>query len=156
LQPFPFRHLFRDKQFRAAVIAAPLVWLTLFFFLRPPAPSLWFAESLKAFTVFLLPVIVYPVLEEIAFRGLLQETFFAQSWGKKKGLNISVANLLTSVLFVAAHFFYHAPLWALSVFVPSLVFGFFRDKYHSVIPSILLHIFYNLGYIWLFAKPSGA
>ena len=155
MSSFPFQQLFRDKHFKAAVIAAPLVWLALFFFLHPPAPSLWFAQSFKAFTVFLLPVIVYPVLEEIAFRGLLQETFFAQSWGKKNWLNLSVANLLTSVLFVAAHFFYHAPLWALSVLVPSLVFGFFRDKYFSVIPCILLHIFYNLGYIWLFGKPSG-
>lgn len=101
-------------------------------------------------------MIVYPVLEEFAFRGLLQETFFAQTWGKKNWLNISLANLLTSVLFVLAHFFYHQPLWALSVFIPSLVFGFFRDKYQSVIPSILLHIFYNFGYIWLFGKPSGA
>jgi membrane protease YdiL (CAAX protease family) len=156
LQSFPFKNLFRDRQFNVALIAAPLVWLLLFFLLRAPAPSLWFAQSAKALLVFLLPVMVYPVLEEIAFRGLIQETFFAQSWGKKKALNISVANVLTSILFVAAHFFYHAPLWALSVFVPSLVFGYFRDKYHSVIPSILLHIFYNLGYIWLFAKPSGA
>jgi membrane protease YdiL (CAAX protease family) len=137
------------------MVAAPVVWLALYFLLRVPAPDLWFTQSTKSFLFFLLPVLVYPVLEEIAFRGLLQETFFAQSWGKKNWLNISVANLLTSMLFVAVHFFYHAPLWALSVLVPSLVFGFFRDRYQSVIPSIFLHIFYNFGYIWLFGKPSG-
>ncbi|MGB8338583.1 MAG: JDVT-CTERM system glutamic-type intramembrane protease [Burkholderiales bacterium] len=153
---FPFKNLFRDKSFRVALIAALPVWLALYFLLPTPAPSIWFVQTSKAFLFFLLPVIVYPVLEEFAFRGLLQETFFAQTWGKKNWLNISLANLLTSVLFVLAHFFYHQPLWALSVFIPSLVFGFFRDKYQSVIPSILLHIFYNFGYIWLFGKPSGA
>ena len=132
-----------------------MVWLALYFLFQAPLPTLWFASSLKAFGFFLIPVILYPVLEEIAFRGLVQETFWAQSWGKPAWLKLSVANLLTSVLFVAAHFFYHPPLWALSVFFPSLVFGFFRDKYQSVIPAILLHVFYNLGFIWLFGKPSG-
>ncbi len=137
------------------MMAAPLVWLVLYFSVRGPAPSLWFATSFDALVFFLLPVLVYPVLEEIAFRGLLQETFFAQKWGQTSWSNFSVANLLTSILFVALHFFYHAPLWALSVLIPSLVFGYFRDQYRSVIPSVLLHIFYNLGYIWLFGKPSG-
>jgi uncharacterized protein len=155
LSSFSFPQLLRDKLFLVAVIAAPLVWFGLYFFLRAPVPSLWFIQSYKAFLLFLLPVFVYPVLEEIAFRGLIQETLFAQNWGKKNWLNFTVANFLTSVLFVAAHFFYHQPLWALSVLIPSLVFGFFRDKYQSVIPGILLHIFYNFGYIWLFAKPSG-
>ncbi|MGB8855042.1 MAG: JDVT-CTERM system glutamic-type intramembrane protease [Burkholderiales bacterium] len=156
MKSFPYKNLFRDKRFIVALIAAPPVWLALYFLLRAPAPSFWFAHSSKALLFFLLPVLVYPVLEEIAFRGLVQETFFAQPWGRKNWLGISAANLATSALFVAAHFFYHQPLWALSVFVPSLVFGFFRDKYNSVIPPILLHMFYNFGYIWLLAKPSDA
>jgi uncharacterized protein len=155
LLSFPYKNLWRDSTFKVAVIAAPVVWLALYFLLHASAPTLWFAYSLKAFGYFLIPVMLYPVLEEIAFRGLLQETFLAQSWGKPIWFHLSVANLLTSALFVAAHFFYHPPLWALSVIVPSLVFGFFRDKYHSVIPAILLHVFYNLGFIWLFGKPSG-
>jgi uncharacterized protein len=154
LRTFPFKNLLRDRQFLVAVAAAPLVWAALYFSLSVSTPSAWFTQSAKTWLFFLLPVLVYPVLEEIAFRGLAQETFYAQSWGKKNWLNFSVANLLTSTLFVAAHFFYHQPFWALSVLVPSLVFGFFRDKYQSVIPSILLHIFYNFGYIWLFGKPS--
>lgn len=154
MQSFPYKKLLRDRQFIVAVVAAPLVWAALYFSLSASAPSAWFAQSSKAWLFFLLPVLVYPVLEEIAFRGLIQETLFSQSWGKKNWLNFTLANFLTSGLFVAAHFFYHQPWWALSVFVPSLVFGFFRDKYHSVIPSILLHIFYNFGYIWLFGKPS--
>ncbi len=150
---FDFPALWRDKFFRAAVIAAPLVWLGLFILLRPAAPGLWFVKNISVFLLFLMPVLVYPVLEEIAFRGLIQETFYAKSWGKKMLGPLSHANLITSALFVLAHFFYHPPIWAISVLAPSLVFGFFRDKYGSVVPSILLHVFYNLGYVWLFNQP---
>ncbi len=38
--------------------------------------------------------------------------------------------------------------------LPSLVFGYFKDKYHSLTAPILLHVFYNAGFFWLFA-PQG-
>jgi membrane protease YdiL (CAAX protease family) len=30
--------------------------------------------------------------------------------------------------------------------VPSLVFGYFRDRYDSVVPGAALHVFYNAGW----------
>jgi membrane protease YdiL (CAAX protease family) len=44
------------------------------------------------------------------------------------------------------HFINHPPFWALAVFFPSLVFGYFRDRCDSVVPAITLHILYNFGY----------
>jgi membrane protease YdiL (CAAX protease family) len=35
------------------------------------------------------------------------------------------------------------------VFLPSLCFGFVRDRFGSVYPSIALHAFYNHGYFLL-------
>ena len=38
----------------------------------------------------------------------------------------------------------------MSVFVPSLIFGYFRDRYRNIVPAVLLHVFYNTGFVLLF------
>ena len=50
---------------------------------------------------------------------------------------------------MAGHWFTHPPLWALSVLIPSLVFGLVRDRLQSTYPAIVLHSFYNSGYFIL-------
>ena len=135
--------------FRVALAAGPLCWLGLFFILQP---SLQWGWPLLAPTVFLLPVLVYPVLEEIVFRGLIQE--LVHDYLSKKSLGpVTIANLLTSILFTGLHFLYHPPLWAALVFFPSLVFGFFKERTRGLAAPISLHVFYNAGFLWLFSAP---
>lgn len=99
-----------------------------------------------------MPALFYPVLEEVVFRGLIQElvqqTVSARAFGP-----LSVANLLTSLLFTGLHFLTHTPLWAALVFFPSLVFGYFKDRHRSLRAPILLHVCYNAGFLWLFTVP---
>ncbi|MBU1192755.1 MAG: hypothetical protein KKA36_09395 [Gammaproteobacteria bacterium] len=38
------------------------------------------------------------------------------------------------------------------VIVPSLIFGHFRDRFGTLHAPIMLHIYYNLGYFWIFAS----
>jgi hypothetical protein len=45
--------------------------------------------------------------------------------------------------------FTHPPLWALSVLIPSLIFGSVRDRLQSAYPAIVLHCFHNSGYFIL-------
>lgn len=144
--PYP---LLKDPFFGAALAAGPLCWLVLYFILHPSLQPGW---PLAAPLVFLLPVLVYPVLEEIVFRGLLQELVQEHVSNKLLG-PLSIANLLTSVVFSGLHFVYHPPLWAALVFFPSLVFGFFKDRTHGLVAPIVLHVFYNAGFLWLFAAP---
>jgi len=94
--------------------------------------------------------VLYPVLEEIVFRGGLQSALLEQTPFKKKFFGISLANVVTSTAFAALHLVYQPLLWACAVFFPSLVFGWARERYDSIIPSILLHGFYNLGFVLLF------
>jgi len=138
-----------DWQYGLAIFAALLLWAVLLW-LDAPQPSLdWIV---LAPWLFLSLVIVQPVLEEIVFRGWLQGWLMKKEWGSHRLLTISVANILTSIVFVVMHLFYHAPLMALLVFVPSLLFGYFRDRYDGwLIPGILLHCFYNMGYFYLYA-----
>lgn len=90
--------------------------------------------------------LLYPAAEEWFFRGVIQGAAFRTGMGRKSWAGLSVANGAASLLFVAAHFLTHAPLWAMLVAVPSLLFGWFRDRYDSIIPGLILHCCYNLAY----------
>ena len=137
----------KDRAFGAALLAAPLFWGGLLLWAGTSPDLGWPA---RAPGQFLMLALALPVLEELAFRGFLQGALHKSAWGARARLGISAANLVTSLVFAAAHLLRHPPLWAGLTFFPSLVFGFFRDRYGRVLPSILLHIFYNAGYFWLF------
>jgi len=113
------------------------------------ADGWWLIRDAGAFGML---VVAYPVIEELSFRGVVQGALAA--WTRRRTLlpGISWANLLTSVLFAAIHFVHHPPLWAVAVVVPSLIFGYFRDRTGGVLSSIGLHAFYNLIFYSLVGK----
>jgi len=127
-----------------------LFWLVLYCIQQPVIQWGW---PLREPGQFLLPVLLYPVVEEMVFRGLIQELVHDYISHHLLG-SLSVANLLTSLLFAGMHFIYHAPLWAALVFFPSLVFGFFKDRTGRLPAPILLHVFYNAGFLWMFTTPG--
>ena len=92
----------------------------------------------------LILVILYHMLEETVFRGIIQPTLYARLYGRL-GL-FSYANILTSILFSLAHLPSHEPIWALAVFIPSLAFGLLKDKYKTLLAPVALHSYYNTGY----------
>ena len=92
-------------------------------------------------------VVLYPIVEEIVFRGFIQP-FLAKRLSQRWSV-FSVANVLTSLLFVAVHLINHPPLWALAVFGPSLVFGYSQERYNHLVAPIILHCSYNAGYFLL-------
>lgn len=128
-------------------MAAVPVWAALYMVLGAPLDLAW---PLQRPYVFFQLVLVYPVFEELVFRGLLQGGLARRLPGSLIG-PVSRANALTSLIFAASHLLYHAPLWAALAFVPSLVFGWARDRYRSLAAPMLLHVWYNLGYFLLFA-----
>ena len=131
----------RDGRFLLALLAGVGVALGLHGLFAPtvrawPEPRVW-----------LMVVLVWPVAEEILFRGLLQGELRRLAWGTRALAGITAANLVTSLVFVALHFIQHPPLWAAAVFMPSLVFGYFRDRHDSLYPALALHMVYNLLYL---------
>lgn len=148
--PAERRTPWQDPLFYAALLAGLLSWVALYLFQQPVVHWDW---PLLEPWQFLLPVLFYPVAEEIIFRGLIQE--LAHEYISRRVVGpVSVANLLTSILFAGLHFIYHAPLWAALVIFPSLVFGFFKDRTQRLTAPILLHVFYNAGFLWLFTMPA--
>jgi membrane protease YdiL (CAAX protease family) len=143
--------LWRDSFFWLAIMAGPICWLLLYLLLQPASPQ-W-TWPLADPAAYLLPVVFYPVLEEVVFRGLLQE--LAREYISRRSFGpLSLANLLTSLVFTGFHFLNHAPLWAALVFFPSLVFGFFKDRHGTLTAPVLLHGFYNAGFLLIFTMPA--
>ncbi len=153
-----------------AFLAAPLVWAVLYWVVRLPAGTLLagfsadsdkttpggYADFADSGVIWLLlqAVLLYPVLEEIVFRGALQGWLLERPSLKKKPIFrlISVPNLLASLAFTALHFVNQPPIWAALVFVPSLVFGWAREHSGGLLLPILLHIWYNAGFYVLFVR----
>jgi len=142
-----WRDLAGDAGFRLPVTAAPSL----------PFGHVWLAGSLIAFVVggttggtagiglalFLSLVLIQPVIEELLFRGAIQGYLLQTSFGGWSLHGVSIANVLTTILFAAAHLVYQPPIWAAGVLVPSLFFGYFRDRTGSVVSPIVLHISFN-------------
>ena len=141
------RTFYKDAHWYVALILGTLFWATL--------PLLYvevdFSQREMSFRSLLFGVVLYPVFEEIMFRGWLQPFLF-NKWRfcRIQHAGISGSNVLTSVLFAALHLINQSTLWSLSIFFPSLIFGYFRDRYQTLVPSILLHGLYNLGLILVF------
>lgn len=139
----PPRRFWLDWLFYAALIAGPLFWLNLYLIdqplVGPPELLVWLKLSL-----------LMPILEEIVFRGGIQSALMTKSFFSKSWFGVSVANIVTSIIFAAMHFISQPPLWAALVFIPSIVFGWARDRYITIIPCIILHAVYNAGFVWLF------
>tara|TARA_B100000767_G_scaffold195596_1_gene182620 strand:- start:176 stop:592 length:417 start_codon:yes stop_codon:yes gene_type:complete len=92
--------------------------------------------------------LLYPILEELIFRGYLQPWLKTKS--DRKFFHLSTANILTSVIFSLSHLVNHSPLWALSTLIPSLVFGYSLDRNKTLLSPIALHASYNFGYFLTF------
>jgi membrane protease YdiL (CAAX protease family) len=136
----------RDRQLAVALALGPLFWLALLLAghgaqARVPGGS----------TLILL-VLVHPVLEEIVFRGAVQD-FLGTRLGRSGNPALTRANLATSVLFAAAHVAWRGDPVAAAVFFPSLAFGYFRERHATLASPILLHVFYNLGLFLIFGAP---
>ena len=130
-----------DPRFGLALLAGVVFWLALAW-LDVPGPLFGPAALLSL-------VLLQPLLEELLFRGQLQGWLAARPWGRRQFGGFTLANMVVTLLFTALHFFSHPPLWAAGVLVPSLLYGYFRDRHDSVVPAIALHVFYNAGYFLL-------
>ncbi len=147
LQSCPPLH--RDRLFHIALAAGPVFWAA-WGLVAPVNPLPWFRLwSLAFFSV----TVWQPLMEELFFRGLIQGQLGRLAWGRHSFLGVTPANAVTSMLFMAAHWLTHPPLWAIAVLVPSLLFGAMRDRFRSLYPALVLHSFYNTGYFLLAGLP---
>jgi len=137
----------RDRQFLVACLVPPLALLVIR--LYSGAGLVRFFWPLHQPGHFVGLVLLWPVMEEVVFRGALQPILTGLRWGRLRLAGLTAANVVTSLLFAVAHLFSHPPLWAALVVFPSLIFGYFSDRHDSLLPPVLMHVAYNLGYYCL-------
>lgn len=125
-----------------AILAAPLTLLMLTGLL-----PLWHQGIIINSALLFSFIIWQPIIEELLFRGLIQGQLIKHHWMKIRFYRISLANGITTLLFMSIHLIHHSVFWALSVILPSLVFGYFRDRYSNIYPSLVLHSIYNACYL---------
>lgn len=135
-----------DPRFGLALLAGCLFWLTLFWLVQAGLAK---TSPVRGLAALASVILVQPLVEELLFRGWLQGWLRERPWGQRHFGGITLANLAVSLLFTSLHFIHHPPLWAVGVLLPSLLFGYFRDRHDSVYPAIALHMFYNAGYFLL-------
>ena len=128
-----------DTHVLAALAAAVPVWAVLGLtvadrMLAPVSAGAWLSLLL-----------LQPLTEELLFRGALQGMLLRRTDRRTLG-PLTRANALTTAAFVALHFIAQPPGWAAVVALPSLVFGHMRDRFGSVLPSVVLHVVYNAGF----------
>ncbi len=89
----------------------------------------------------LIPInqITQVFLEEVFFRGYIQNEFF-------KKFNIHISILLTSILFTIPHLITNFSVFSLLTFFPSIVFGYLYYYSKSIWTSAIFHFFSN----WFF------
>ena len=139
-----------DRLFVLAASAGGGFWILLWWLL-PVQPMQW--EQVGSWG-FLSLAVVQPCLEEVAFRGYLQGRL--RRWPRMRTTwqGLTAANVVTALLFTAGHLVNHRALWAVGVLIPALAFGLFRDRYASIWPGTMLHVFYNGGYFIVTGLPD--
>jgi len=122
---------YTDPLFYGAMVLGFMAWILPHGSGKPP--GIW-------------KIVISALAEEIAFRGLILE-WLGRLVQKVFG-PISLANLLTSLLFVLSHLLYHPLPWAIATFFPSLIFGILWERYKTIIPCWACHCFYNLLFFY--------
>ena len=134
------RRFYLDPIFYLMLLCPVPVWIFLYF-------QTGFLDSIEI-KIFLTLVLVYPILEEIIFRGFLHPILakhLNHSWSV-----ITLANLLTSLVFALTHLINHPPIWAMATFIPSLAYGYSLERAKHISAPIILHCTYNAGYFLYF------
>jgi membrane protease YdiL (CAAX protease family) len=139
----------KDGEFLLALALAPLPLIAL----NRLAPG-WNLGAHVGLVTILTMVVWQPLIEELLFRGFIQGRLHAWHWARRKFLLFSAANYCATLAFVAAHLINHSYPWAAAVALPSLLFGYFRDRHGCIYPSIVLHAAYNACYLAFAAMPS--
>jgi membrane protease YdiL (CAAX protease family) len=143
------RGLWRDVLFTTALALGAVVAVLVAALASRGSARL--AHASLAFLIGFL--LVQPVLEELLFRGVVQGWLRERRWGAVRLYGFSGSNWIASLLFVAAHLPAQPLAWSLAVFLPSLVFGCFRDRHDSLAPPMILHVVYNAAFfLWPLAS----
>jgi membrane protease YdiL (CAAX protease family) len=95
----------------------------------------------------LLLLVVAPLLEEIVFRAGVHEMLCRRLGGWGSTLAVRTSNLLTALIFAAAHLAMHVELMAALTVLPALALGWIYQQQRRLAPCVAAHALLNA--VWL-------
>ena len=131
--------VFEDKKLIVTVFLSIVIGSVFWQLLPCYLASTWDISAI----VLINMLFIYPVIEEWVFRGTIQEGLLKKQPLRKAYYGVSNANLITSCVFTGFHMIHQPLLFAVLVFIPSVVFGFFKERYSALLVPIGLHILFN-------------
>ena len=133
-----------------AFIGALLLWgIVMLLFAIDPSLN-WVIDH---FGLFCLLCLIVPALEEYVFRGLIFDFVADRSQAPSSGDHstfFSIANVVSSLFFVLSHLAFRGVVPALLVILPSLYLGCIRSTSSTVLPCVIVHAVWNVGWFSLF------
>lgn len=130
---------FRDPvQWGLMAAALPIWWL-----FQTPHSTTILPDPLTL----LVLILFSPLLEEFLFRGHLQPWLTDRLPSKSR--QFALANLLTSLAFCLAHIWHHSYTTVILLLPVSFAFGYLRDRQQNWFGAFWLHLWYNLGWVWV-------
>jgi membrane protease YdiL (CAAX protease family) len=142
LQALSFdRHVATPKPMHppASGVVSVATWLAAGLLVAMCLPALWHDA--------LLLIVVAPLLEEIVFRGGIQEPLLRRL-SPSHGAEPWVVNVVTAIAFAAAHILTHLSFVSVLTVLPALVIGWLYQRTRRLAPCVALHAFFNA--VWLF------
>ena len=112
-------------------------------------------KGLAKFALFHLILVAIP--EEFFYRGYLQpqlNRIYGRPW-KFLGARFGWSLVITSFLFALSHSLIQLHWWHFSIFFPSLVFGWLREKTGAITASALFHALSNVYSYWVVLNYRG-
>lgn len=106
-------------------------------------------QGLASFALFQFLMVAIP--EEFFYRGYLQPQF-NKIWGKPYrflGAEFGMGLFFTSFIFALSHSLITFQWWHFSIFFPSLVFGWLREKTGAITAGALFHALSNVFSFWV-------
>lgn len=99
-----------------------------------------------ATTLMVISAVVFaPILEEIIFRGLVQSALLAWLGWQSRWLAIFIAAAVFSLIHAGVASWHVLP----GLFILGLILGWLYEKHGSLLPSVVLHVLFNLANIGL-------
>ncbi|MEZ9697728.1 JDVT-CTERM system glutamic-type intramembrane protease [Vibrio sp. 10N.261.46.E12] len=144
------RQAHKDKQLHITVCLSIAIGLAFWFALPYGLNNVWPITTVALVNILL----VYPVLEEVSFRGGIHDFLLKQKLLNNQYYGVSVSNVVTSCLFASFHLMQHPPLFAALTFIPSVILGHFKERYGSLLVPIALHCLFNAIFLMSLAIKS--
>ena len=133
-----------------ALIGALFLWGSLSWHLGVTPSVAWIVPQ---WPMFFALCVASPVLEEYVFRAFLYEAVDARwpvAWPSGAPLSISLANALTTFLFVTTHMIAREPMAGALVLLPSIYLGLLRQRYGGAGICMVFHAVWNVGWFSVF------